>query len=502
MNFRILPLAVVLSTAFALPAVSSEVILRTQQAGEGRTYPIRISADGQKILFTSDDAALSNDGNTPHLYVHDRSTGINTLVDVDSSDNPASIHDPSRAGMSDNGRFVVFTSDDPDLVTGDTNNVLDLFLRDLELGTTTRISLDASGDEVFPADVNDLILFYGADVSDDGKKVVFGASADQLFPTGENNYSGIFLRDLDLNTLTLISVGEVPTEEPNKECDFPVISVDGTKIAFLSQASNLVANDLNGVADIFFKDLAMGPLRIISKSDAGVPGNDASGVPGISADGSKIGFLSVASNLIDEETIPEVGLYIYDTTDGISLASRNESGVPVAGVQNGSFSSNGRYLTVLSNAAGVIPGDLRDRIAPADSFAPFVYLIDLDTGVLGRSYRTESGDEPAVGIFDRALSSDDGSVVYSSISPEIVTPDGNGALDIFLTPLDELVLENTAGAARRAAAVVKAELTAKYTAEAAKLKKKIKAAKKKGAKTKAKKLLKKLKALNAKIGAL
>lgn len=508
MKNRIFSLATVLTAALTFPAHSSEVILRVQQAGVPEwTFPIAISADGNRILFTSDDAALTP-GGIRHLYVHDRNEGTNTLIDVDHNGVPRSMFNPERAKMSDNGEFVVFVSYDA-LVSDDENNDYDLFLRDLEAKTTTRVSLDAVGDEVFPNPLNatpDPISYIGADVSDDGKRIVFAATADQFFPTGENNFSGIFLRDLDADTLTLISVGADPSQEPGGRCEDPVISADGKMIAFTSWASNLITGDNNAVADIFLKDLEADTLSLISQSATGVSSNSNSTTPSITADGTKIAFLSGSTNLIDGETISELGLYVYDTeTSGISLGSRQVSGDPVEGFTNGSISSNGQYLTILSTAANVIPGDLRDRFSPADpsaDFSPFVYLLDRETGQIGRSQRTESGDEPEVGIWEKAYAADNGDVVYATTSAEIVTPDSLGTLDIFVTPASERVFVNTAGVARRVAAAVKAALAAKYEAQAQKLKKQIKAAKKKKSKTKAKKLLKQLKALNAKISAL
>jgi hypothetical protein len=87
----------------------------------------------------------------------------------------------------------------------------------------------ADGGQVTPAVPGEVISYIGADVSDNGRRIVFSATADQLFPSGENNYSGIFLRDLDAGTLTLISVGATPEQEPNESCENPGLTHEKNK---------------------------------------------------------------------------------------------------------------------------------------------------------------------------------------------------------------------------------------------------------------------------------
>src|SRR5207247_971346 len=78
------------------------------------------------------------------VFVHDRQTGATTRVSVDSAGTQGDGHSSSPA-ISADGRFVAFTSHDTNLVTGDTNNSDDVFLRDRQSGTTSRVSVGAGG---------------------------------------------------------------------------------------------------------------------------------------------------------------------------------------------------------------------------------------------------------------------------------------------------------------------------------------------------------------------
>ena len=106
-----------------------------------------ITADGRFIAFDSEASNLVPEdfNNTTDVFVHDRQTGETTLVSVDSDGYQGNGY--SRVpSISSNGRFVAFQSNSP-LVSEDTNSVADIFLHNRQTGETTRISVDSSGKE-------------------------------------------------------------------------------------------------------------------------------------------------------------------------------------------------------------------------------------------------------------------------------------------------------------------------------------------------------------------
>src|SRR6476646_946889 len=112
------------------------------------------------------------------LFHPSRQMGTTTLVSVDSSgaqDNGFSA-DPS---ISANGQYVAFYSSATNLVPGDTNAGFDVFVRDMQSGTTTRVSVDSSG-----AQGND----YSSEpfISADGRYVGFDSGSTNLVP-GDTN---------------------------------------------------------------------------------------------------------------------------------------------------------------------------------------------------------------------------------------------------------------------------------------------------------------------------
>ncbi len=133
---------------------------------------------------------------------------------------------------------------------------------------------------------------YAANLSADGRWLVF-----QYFV----GHWAIFVQDLESGTRQQISVAGNGTAAKFDSFS-PVISADGRWVAFSSQASNLVSNDTNEVEDVFVHDRQSGLTKLVSQSDSGSLGNQASELPIISADGQWIAFSSKASNLVANDT--------------------------------------------------------------------------------------------------------------------------------------------------------------------------------------------------------
>src|SRR5262249_41436613 len=146
--------------------------------------------------------------------------------------------------ISADGRFVAFASHATNLVPGDTNNATDVFVHDLSTGATERVSVDSAGNEADAESPGDVAL------SADGRFVAFQSAADNLVAGDVNKVTDIFVHDRATGATERVSVDSNGGEANGKSLT-PSISGDGSLVAFGSDATDLVANDTNGLHDVF-----------------------------------------------------------------------------------------------------------------------------------------------------------------------------------------------------------------------------------------------------------
>ena len=201
-----------------------------------------LSTDGRFIAFESFSDLLADDSNNDADILHkDRQSGLLQLVSATpagTSGNGTSL----EPALSADGSLVAFRSSASDLVAGDSNDRLDIFVRDLSSGTTELVSVASGGSQ---ADQNS----FEPDLSGDGRYVVFRSNASNLVLADLNQRTDIFVRDRDRGLTQ--RVGQPSGGESNGNSTNPSISEDGRWIVFESDASNLVAGDSNRARDIF-----------------------------------------------------------------------------------------------------------------------------------------------------------------------------------------------------------------------------------------------------------
>ena len=137
--------------------------------------------------------------------------------------------------------------------------------------------------------------------SPDGTKIAFGSDASNLVPGDTNNDTDVFVKTLATGAIQRISVDATGTQAYDGSFN-PVWSPDGTKIAFDSYASNLVSYDTNGQRDVFAKTLASGTIQRINVDATGTQANNYSYGSAWSPDGTKIAISSGATNLVVGDT--------------------------------------------------------------------------------------------------------------------------------------------------------------------------------------------------------
>ena len=285
--------------------------------GNGISNEPSISADGRFVVFISAaNNLVANDTNgMADVFMHDRQTGVTERVSV-SGTNAQANNLSQYPSISADGRFVVFESIANNLVANDTNNVEDIFIRDRVAGTTERISEGAMATQ---ADDSSYIPV----ISADGHFVNYWSFASNLVANDTNSAADAFLYNRQTGVTERVSVGNMGIEA-NDSSFLASISADGRFVAFMSLASNLVAGDINGVEDIFIHDRQTGETKLVSVNNAGVQGNDYSLSPSISADGRFIAFMSNASNLLADDTNGAEDIFVY----GSSIRAAGTDSIP------------------------------------------------------------------------------------------------------------------------------------------------------------------------------
>ena len=272
--------------------------------GDGPSVAPSISGDGRVVAFESDaDSLVPNDTNgTDDVFVHDLVTGLTRLVSVGGGGQQT--ESPSFGpALSADGRSVAFESFSSRLVPGDTNGALDVFVADLPTGNVSRVSVSIDGaqaddrsyspsisadgrvvaftsfaDNLVPGDTNALLdvfirrrdqqtttrlsvgpggvegngLSFAPVVSADGAMVVFSSEASNLVPNDTNGLRDVFLASTATGAVTRLSRPAVGAKAQGDGPSLgPVLDASGGMIAFASFATNLVPGDTNGQSDVF-----------------------------------------------------------------------------------------------------------------------------------------------------------------------------------------------------------------------------------------------------------
>jgi len=347
--------------------------------------------------------------------------------------------------VSVNGRFVAFGSAATNLVPGDTNGAIDIFLRDTCSGvsgctpSTVRVSVASDGTQAN----GDSAL---SSISADGRFIVFSSTATNLVPGDTNGVPDIFLRDTCFGATNCtpstvrVSVASDGTQGNGPSSD-PAISADGRFIAFTSAATNLASGDTNGTSDIFLRDTCFGATNCtpstvrVSVANDGTQGNGNSTDPAINGNGRFISFLSAASNLVPGDTNGFKDVFVRDTCFGATNCTPSTVRLSVAsdGTQGNndssepSISADGRFVAFGSSASNLVPDDTNGIIK--------IFVRDTCVGAVGCTPSTKrvSGGQADGNAFDPAISADGRFVAFGSDASNLVPGDtSNGFRQVYI----------------------------------------------------------------------
>jgi len=404
---------------FPVGATTTRVNLTSAEVeANGGTENADISGDGLFVAFDSVATNLGADSNAQlDVFVRDIAAGTTELVSTSTSG--ALGNDYSYlCDLSDTGRYVLFGSLASNFVTGDTNNSFDLFVRDRQTSTTTRVSVSTAGVEG-NGDTG------CGSISADGRYVAFHSGASNLDTDGNGSVNDVFVRDRTNSTTTLVSKSTGGTQG-NASSGFPDISADGSTVAYESVATNLVTGDTNSAQDIFAYVVATGTTTRVSVQGNGSQAAGVSEIARVNGDGTMISFVSYATDIVPGKTGALGDIIVRDTFAGTTVrVSVSSSG---AQANNASFfhdiTSDGNTVVFESYATNLT--------APGTGGNSDVFVHDVDSGETTQVNVATNGT-PSGAFSARARVSDDGlRIVYLSDDSHLVNSDTNAARDVFL----------------------------------------------------------------------
>lgn len=264
---------------------------------DGDSFDAHVSANGQHVAFTS--AAANLDPTLPDTNgawdVFHRSLVEPVIARVSvHDDGTQSLRHSYNPGISGDGRRIVFQTE-AKLRSGDDNGLSDIYLRDLALGRTLRISFGHTVDATNGASTD-------PSISRDGEWIGYLSAATDLDPGDMNGRIHAFLSDRFSNERISLADPAVVGKDDGDAAG-PVVPADGGRyVVFASSSSKLVPGDTNAASDIFVFDRATRRTRRVSVGPTGGQNSGASGGAALSADGSLIGFTATGTGLPGGET--------------------------------------------------------------------------------------------------------------------------------------------------------------------------------------------------------
>ena len=313
---RTAALGLVLAIGCVIPAHAQNTTTRVSVSTTGSqglmtSISPAVSADGRYVGFISEAPNLvpGDTNDFRDAFVHDRVTGATERVSLGLGSTQALGGDTVSLALSADGRFVAMTSRATNLVLNDTNGASDVFVRDRQTGTTSRVSVPTQFGQALDGSFQNLI-------SADGRYVVFSSSATTLVAGDTNGVIDLFRRDRQTGTTIRVSIAH-DGAQANESQSGASMSADGRFVAFTSHATNLVPGDTNGREDVFVRDVEGGLTTRVSVGPGGVEADERSYQASISGDGRFVAFTSRASNLIAGGG---VGIYLHDRQTGVTSA--------------------------------------------------------------------------------------------------------------------------------------------------------------------------------------
>jgi len=324
--------------------------------GNGDSTRPTISNDGRYVGFNSDATNLvASDTNAERdVFVHDTMTGV-TIRASESESEEGGNGKSDRPALSGDGRYVAFFSDATNLLAGDTNNFRDVYVKSLIDQSVARMGQppaggEPNGDNTRPAMSDDGRFVVFRSTATNLNSGDTNLSEDIYLQDRDPDGNGIF--DQGVAGIEFISLGFTVAGDGNSSS--PAISGDGRFVVFHSTATNIVAGDTNLQNDVFVHDRQTGKTTRVSVCGAGTEGDNDSERASISNGGAFVAFVSQASNLVDGDTNGVDDIFVRDLNfDGEFSACGSTGGSGSGGSSGGG--TGGSSSGGACGAAGMLP---------------------------------------------------------------------------------------------------------------------------------------------------
>ncbi|MBM3988134.1 MAG: calcium-binding protein [Planctomycetes bacterium] len=388
-----------------------------QGANQGSFRP-DVSSDGRYVVFESMATNLDPWDTQPQFDIFVRDFASGTTQRISTPSTGVTPNGDSRSpSISADGQRVVFESAANNLVSGDTNGKVDLFVWTRSTGQLARVSVASNG-AAADADCEK------ARLSGDGRFVVFESRAGNLDPAKTDSRRDIFVRDLLLGTTRCASLNQFG-QPGDRDSFHGSISANGNRVAFESESTNMLFWDTNHHNDVYVRDFAANSIARASTTWNGLEGNGGSMRPSISPDGLFVAFESQASNLVNGDTNYQNDIFLRDLAGGfthrVSISSTGAQGNMRSFEPQ--FSGNGRYVCFMSEATTMVPGD-------TNNFTD-VFVRDLYAYQTLRVSRGRMTSQVQNHCRNARINSTGRFVVFENDANNLVLSDFNGCSDVF-----------------------------------------------------------------------
>ena len=406
------------------PAPGDLVLVSSSAGGEPgnglSSFGLSASADGRHVAFASMATNLhpEDTDQTVDVFVKDLQTGTVRLASQNADGRKGNALS-SRPAISADGQRVAFLSAADNLDPDDTDGYADVYVKDLRSGALAVASRTADGTKS-SGGVSSVVL------SADGSTAAFSSAATNLSPDAIDGKWHVYVKRLDTGELTLADGGMIATPDEQSGASTVALSADGGVVAFVTDAAGLDPADTDRHADVYVRNLVSGQVRLASVNADGAKGALPSTGASLSADGSSVAFATSSGNLVPEDADDNSDVYVKDLVTGsLRLASTDSAGAKAdRAAAYPSLSPDGRYLAFSSDAANLG--------LPTAALVHQVYRKDLVTGeLLPASVAT--GGEPAGDhlSIEPSIAGDGAVVAFVSPSTNLVPDAGNRVADVF-----------------------------------------------------------------------
>lgn len=318
------------------------------------------------------------------------------------------------ADMTPDGRFVALGSDAYSLVAGDTNGFQDAFVRDRQLGVTELVSLSSTGAQLSGSS-------NPVRISADGRYVLFMSWADDVHPDDPDTLLDFFVRDRTLGTTELIS--RRPAGSPIG-CEFEAdMSSDGRFVVFYSADKLIVPGDTDDSLDVFLHDRNSTTTILVSVDGQGIkPGIPGAGFPSVSDDGKRVTFLAPAPNWIPGNSLTEQ-IWLKDLNDdSVQLITVRPDGQPsFLPSLTSSISGNGRFVAFMNRGDDLTPDEIYN------GWIEDIYVRDVEAGATELITKSWTGGPANHYSTYPSITADGRFVAFVSYASNLVALDGNGS---------------------------------------------------------------------------